>query len=130
MPWSTIEGVFFLLGGLGSAGIGIGVRLSPPDNFELGQREAHQQQRWSQIGMWLWRIGWTLWGLGFVCLGLATVRDLHGRYITVPASAPLFDRMTWVLLQVGIYGGFAALVLWMAVRSAQRKRLRREGSDT
>jgi hypothetical protein len=93
MPLSACAGILFVLLGLGGVGIGIAI----------GQlRELR-----SPAVMRLWLIGWAMGGLALVCLGVITVRYAKGLYVSVPASAPLIDRVLWVLVPVGGGGFFA-----------------------
>jgi hypothetical protein len=118
VPWSVLGGIFFTLLGLFSVWMGIyGVRVR---KVQLPRSPAER---------WLWLIAWVMSGLGMVCLGVSVLRHAKGQSVSVPTSAPLIDHVIWVLVFVGMVGGFSVLLAWMGVSSsAQEKRARRENA--
>lgn len=89
--------------------------------------EAPPALHWSRAAIWLWRIAWTTIGLGFGCFGLTALRDTHGIFISVPATAPLVDQVIWVFGIVCVLGGFFLFLVWLTVLSVQNRRESREG---
>jgi hypothetical protein len=59
-----------------------------------------------------------------VGFGVSVLRYAQGQYVIVPATAPLIDRVIWVGSYAGIFGGLAALWLWMLVESVAQTRAR------
>lgn len=128
MPMSVVGGLFFLLAGLSVAWMG--VYMGHPSRSALYSRHGQLLRRWSPIERQLWRIAWTTMGVGFVCLGVTVLRYAKGPYVVVPVSAPLIDHVIWGLVSICMVGGFAMLLVCMAVsQTAEEKRARREHAD-
>jgi hypothetical protein len=127
VPLSTWEAFFFMLIGLGSAWAGISrvrANRSPvPDGDEQVRRPM------SLTEIWLWLTASVIGGVGLLLLGLTTLRYAKGQYIVVPASAPLIDRVMWILAIVFMCGNFALLYALAWVRRAHERHSPRADSS-
>ncbi len=116
MP-GTMVGCLALLAVMSTVGI---VRLAaPPKRSAAWNDEARPQRPLSPAERRRWRIGWVLSTLPLFGLAVTEWRYLRtdGR-VSVPASAPLLDRMIWILTVVGILGEFAGICVY-ATRQAR-----------
>jgi hypothetical protein len=119
MPPSVGDIVILLVG---LVSVWLGIFGAHANRTAASSRDEHLHQRWSPAEVRLWLIGWAMGGLGFVCLGVSTLRYAKGPYVSVPASAPVIDKVVWVLAQVGAAGCFVTLFAWMMLRPRQERR--------
>ena len=102
------------------------VGLFVPRIFGLSDPASGDQRarRWTPTEARSWFFVWAMIGLGLAGFGVSVLRHAQGRYVIVPANAPLIDRVIWVGSFVGIFGGLAALLTWMLMESVVQMRVR------
>jgi hypothetical protein len=124
---TTLTAIAFMLIGLGSAGVGI-LGVLRPDRFPSPRNTGDPQQPVTLAEWGFWLMGWAMVTLGFVCNGVTVLHYSKGRYVVVPASAPLMDQIIWDLFFVGFFVGVALLVTGSVVRQVRDKRNERRPS--
>ena len=120
---SPLDGaVVLFVAALGAGWVGFFIpRLLALSDPASGDNRA---RRWTPLEARSWFLVWALVGLGFIGFGVSVLRHAQGDYVVVPATAPLLDRVIWVGSFVGIFGGTAAVLIWMAMESVVQTRVR------
>jgi hypothetical protein len=120
-PSTLLTAAFFLLMGLGAIWVGW---YLPHVNRGAPSGDAPATALSSPRGRLLWRIVCTMAGLGFVGFGVTTLRYTQGRYVSVPATAPLIDQAIWTLTFICMGGSWVMGVVCLLVYQARQNQQR------